>query len=152
MLRTIARRLLASLPNLIGVVIITFVLTRALPGDPAAFFAGQAATVEAVEQIREDAELLVIAMGSVNGTIKDATIKATTYANVRDMKADLALFLLFYNFNRGHGSLRKELKVKTPIQAIEKWYELEPKLFKITPQIFKNNLLILQSKFNQQHQ
>jgi hypothetical protein len=23
------------------------------------------------------------------------------------MKADLALFLLFYNFNRGHGSLRK---------------------------------------------
>jgi peptide/nickel transport system permease protein len=37
---------------LIGVVIITFLLTRALPGDPAAYFAGPAATKEAVEEIR----------------------------------------------------------------------------------------------------
>jgi peptide/nickel transport system permease protein len=34
------------------VVIVTFVLTRALPGDPAAYFAGPAATKEAVEQVR----------------------------------------------------------------------------------------------------
>jgi peptide/nickel transport system permease protein len=52
LLRIMARRLLAALPNLIGVVIITFVLTRALPGDPAAYFAGAAATQEAVEQVR----------------------------------------------------------------------------------------------------
>src|SRR5205085_1904831 len=39
-------------PNVVGVIVITFVLTRALPGDPAAFFAGQAASAEAVEQIR----------------------------------------------------------------------------------------------------
>jgi dipeptide transport system permease protein len=51
-LSLIARRLFASLPNLVGVVIITFVLTRALPGDPAAYFAGGAATAEAVEQVR----------------------------------------------------------------------------------------------------
>lgn len=51
-LSTIARRLLGALPNLIGVVIITFVLTRALPGDPAAYFAGAAATQEAVDQVR----------------------------------------------------------------------------------------------------
>jgi ABC-type dipeptide/oligopeptide/nickel transport system permease component len=48
----IARRLLGALPNLVGVVIITFVLTRALPGDPAAYFAGGAATQEAVAQVR----------------------------------------------------------------------------------------------------
>ncbi len=36
-----------------GVVIITFLLTRALPGDPAAYFAGGAATPEAVEQVRK---------------------------------------------------------------------------------------------------
>jgi peptide/nickel transport system permease protein len=48
----IGRRLLAALPNLVGVVIITFVLTRALPGDPAAYFAGGAATQEAVAQVR----------------------------------------------------------------------------------------------------
>lgn len=47
------RRLLAALPNLAGVVIVTFLLTRALPGDPAAYFAGFAASAEAVEQVRE---------------------------------------------------------------------------------------------------
>jgi dipeptide transport system permease protein len=54
MLRLISLRLLAALPNLVGVVIITFILTRALPGDPAAYFAGGAATQEAVEQVRKE--------------------------------------------------------------------------------------------------
>lgn len=53
MLLLIARRLLGALPNLFGIVVITFLLTRALPGDPAAFFAGPAGTQEAVEQVRE---------------------------------------------------------------------------------------------------
>ncbi len=52
MLRLVLTRLLAALPNLAGVVVITFVLTRALPGDPAAYFAGAAATQEAVAQVR----------------------------------------------------------------------------------------------------
>ena len=52
MLRLIATRLLAALPNLVGVVVITFMLTRALPGDPAAYFAGAAATQEAMDQVR----------------------------------------------------------------------------------------------------
>ncbi len=46
------KRLLAAIPSLIGVVIVTFLLTRAMPGDPAAYFAGPAATKEAIEQIR----------------------------------------------------------------------------------------------------
>jgi peptide/nickel transport system permease protein len=46
------RRMMVALPSLVGVVIVTFLLTRALPGDPAAYFAGPAATKEAVEQIR----------------------------------------------------------------------------------------------------
>ncbi|MBC5763683.1 ABC transporter permease [Ramlibacter albus] len=49
----IAKRLLGALPNLLGIVLITFLLTRALPGDPAAFFAGPAGTQEAVQQVRE---------------------------------------------------------------------------------------------------
>jgi peptide/nickel transport system permease protein len=52
MLRVMARRLGAALPNLAGVVVITFLLTRALPGDPAAYFAGAAATQEAIDQVR----------------------------------------------------------------------------------------------------
>jgi dipeptide transport system permease protein len=46
------RRMVVALPSLVGVVIVTFLLTRALPGDPAAYFAGPAATKEAIEQIR----------------------------------------------------------------------------------------------------
>src|SRR6266481_9544532 len=46
------KRLLLAVPSLIGVVIVTFLLTRALPGDPAAYFAGPAATAEAIEQVR----------------------------------------------------------------------------------------------------
>jgi ABC-type dipeptide/oligopeptide/nickel transport system permease component len=52
MLSLVLHRLLAALPNLIGVIVITFILTRALPGDPAAYFAGGAATTEAIEQVR----------------------------------------------------------------------------------------------------
>jgi ABC-type dipeptide/oligopeptide/nickel transport system permease component len=49
----IFRRILAAIPSVLGVIMITFVLTRALPGDPAAYFAGPAATQEAIDQIRE---------------------------------------------------------------------------------------------------
>jgi len=52
MLTLILKRLAGALPNVIGVIVVTFLLTRALPGDPAAYFAGPAATQEAVEQIR----------------------------------------------------------------------------------------------------
>jgi len=52
MLRMGLKRLLMAVPSLVGVVIVTFLLTRALPGDPAAYFAGPAATKEAIEQIR----------------------------------------------------------------------------------------------------
>ncbi|MGD9836994.1 MAG: ABC transporter permease [Afipia sp.] len=53
MLGMIGKRLAFAIPSLIGVVIVTFLLTRALPGDPAAYFAGPAATKDAIEQIRK---------------------------------------------------------------------------------------------------
>jgi peptide/nickel transport system permease protein len=53
MVGMVLKRLLTALPNLVGVVVISFILTRALPGDPAAYFAGGAATLEAVEQVRQ---------------------------------------------------------------------------------------------------
>jgi transposase-like protein len=75
----------------------------------------------------------------VNGTIKDRTIKIETYQNVNELIASLNQFLLFYIFTRRHGSLRKELgsKVRTPFDAIEAWFNLEPKLFKISPDEFR---------------
>jgi peptide/nickel transport system permease protein len=53
MLATIARRLMTVVPTLIGVVIVTFLLTRVLPGDPAVYFAGPAATPQSIAQIRK---------------------------------------------------------------------------------------------------
>lgn len=79
----------------------------------------------------------------VNGTIKNNTILLNTYENQTEMQYDLDGFLVYYNINRRHGSLRKELDVKTPFQAIEKWYLLKPEIFKIEPEIFKNKLLTL---------
>jgi hypothetical protein len=38
--------------------------------------------------------------------------------------------------------------VKTPFQAVEKGYEIEPKLFKTTPNEFKNKILNLKFDFN----
>src|SRR5580765_1877905 len=52
MLSMVLKRLLLAVPSLVGVVIVTFLLTRALPGDPAAYFAGPAATKEAIQEVR----------------------------------------------------------------------------------------------------
>ncbi len=48
----IGNRVLTALPSLVGVVIVTFLLARALPGDPAAYYAGSSATPESIAQIR----------------------------------------------------------------------------------------------------
>jgi peptide/nickel transport system permease protein len=51
--RFILRRLLGTLPLLIGVGVFTFVLVRVLPGDPAAYYAtGPMATQEEIAQVR----------------------------------------------------------------------------------------------------
>ena len=51
--RMIARRLLVAIPGIIGVIVVTFLLNRAMPGDPAAYFAGPAASQQAIAEIRE---------------------------------------------------------------------------------------------------
>src|SRR5437773_8707974 len=52
LLRLAGRRLALAVPGLLGVIVVTFLLNRALPGDPAAFSAGPAATRQAIEEIR----------------------------------------------------------------------------------------------------
>jgi transposase InsO family protein len=76
----------------------------------------------------------------VNGTIKSNTILEKTYNNPQEMTTDLTKFLISYILYRRHGSLKKELKVNTPILAIEKWYELKPELFRENPQKFREKV------------
>ena len=45
-------RLLAAIPTLVGIVFVTFALTRMLPGDPAVYFAGPTATEASIEETR----------------------------------------------------------------------------------------------------
>lgn len=52
-LRIILVRLGQAIPVIFGVVIVTFLLTRALPGDPAVYFAGPAADAKSIAQIRK---------------------------------------------------------------------------------------------------
>jgi ABC-type dipeptide/oligopeptide/nickel transport system permease component len=53
MFAKIGKRLMTVIPTLIGVVIVTFLLTRVLPGDPAIYFAGPAATPQSIADIRK---------------------------------------------------------------------------------------------------
>jgi len=48
----IGLRITQAIPVLFGVILISFVLTRALPGDPAAQFAGAMATEDSIEEVR----------------------------------------------------------------------------------------------------
>ena len=88
----------------------------------------------------------------VNGTIKTNTILKNEYKDSKEMNIDLAKFNTYYNLYRRHGSLRRELKVKTPFDAVQKWHGLKPELFKITPNDFKNNILNLQADKINLHQ
>jgi transposase InsO family protein len=79
----------------------------------------------------------------VNRTIKDHTIKINNYENLDQMKADLYRFLQTYNTVRRHSSLRKEINVKTPLKAVQKWYEIEPEIFKENSIDFEYKILNL---------
>ena len=104
MLGLLGKRLLLVIPNLIGVVIVTFLLTRALPGDPAAYFAGPAADKQAIEQIRVklglDKPLIVqfgryvsdLAHGDLGNSLSTGQPVVTEIKNRLPASAELTLF------------------------------------------------------------
>jgi peptide/nickel transport system permease protein len=49
----VLKRLATAIPSLIGVIIVSFLLTRVLPGDTASYFAGPAATPQAIAEVRK---------------------------------------------------------------------------------------------------
>ncbi|RXJ69210.1 peptide ABC transporter permease [Halarcobacter ebronensis] len=59
----IVNRLLQAIPSIVGIVIISFLLTRSLPGDPAVYFAGAMADEESIQQVR-------VALGLDKGLIE----------------------------------------------------------------------------------
>ena len=65
-----------------------------------------------------------------NDTIKSNTIKINTYENIAEMNKDLVYFMVFYNINRRHSGIVKELWLKTPYNALEYWYQKDSTIFK----------------------
>ena len=55
------------------------------------------------------------------------------YPDKTAMENSLKKFLLFYIIYRRHGGLYKELKVRTPMESVEKWYKIKPKIFTKKP-------------------
>jgi peptide/nickel transport system permease protein len=49
----VGQRLLTMLPTLIGLVILTFFLARVVPADPVALIAGEGATREQIDTLRQ---------------------------------------------------------------------------------------------------
>jgi peptide/nickel transport system permease protein len=54
MLKYTIRRVLASIPVLFGVLVVTFILARSIPGDPCRAILGEKATVEVCERFTRD--------------------------------------------------------------------------------------------------
>lgn len=78
-----------------------------------------------------------------NGIIKSNTILKKQYQTKDEMNTQLKRFLVYYLLYRRHGSLKRELGVRTPFEAVEKWYELKPEIFAESPLQFKKKVLNL---------
>ena len=50
-------------------------------------------------------------------------------------------FLMYYLFYKNHHFIVRELGVKTPYEALEKWYKMKPELFIKTSQEFKESIV-----------
>ncbi|MGY1814528.1 ABC transporter permease [Blastococcus sp. SYSU D00820] len=83
-LRLVGRRLLALVPLLLIVTLLTFSLVLLIPGDPAARIAGEAATPEQVEMVRTELGLdqpLLVQYGSfVGGLLRGDLGTSFTYS------------------------------------------------------------------------
>src|SRR5271163_1517270 len=106
MIAKIGRRLLTVVPTIIGVIIVTFMLTRVLPGDPAIYFAGPAATPQSIAEIRKtlglDRPLPVqfvhyvddLVHGDLGNSLSTGQSVVTEIASRLPASAELTLFAL----------------------------------------------------------
>jgi ABC-type dipeptide/oligopeptide/nickel transport system permease component len=103
----ILKRLATVVPTLIGVIIVTFLLTRVLPGDPAVYFAGPAATPQSIAEIRKSLGLdrslpdqflryvNDLAHGNFGNSLSTGQPVAAEIASRLPASAELTLFGLF---------------------------------------------------------
>ncbi len=81
-----------------------------------------------------------------NDTVKTNTVEKTIYENMEQMDTDLIAFMLFYNLYRRHWWIVKEIRKKTPYDALQHYYEITPELFTETPEQFRKKLYKIAKK------
>ena len=65
MIQFIIRRLIASIPVLLGVVVIVFVIVRVIPGDPCTALLGEKANAERIKDLIELARVRGVSLDSL---------------------------------------------------------------------------------------
>ncbi len=107
MLKLLLSRLATAIPSIVGVIVVTFMLTRLLPGDPAAYFAGLAASPQAVAEIRTKlgldktlpeqfvAYVVDLAHGNLGNSLSTGQPVVAEIVNRLPASAELTLMALF---------------------------------------------------------
>ncbi|MCW5736826.1 MAG: ABC transporter permease [Enhydrobacter sp.] len=107
MLKLLLSRLATAVPSVVGVLIVTFMLTRLLPGDPAAYFAGLAASPQAIAEVRTKlgldkslpeqfvAYIVDLAHGNLGNSLSTGQPVAAEIVNRLPASAELTLVALF---------------------------------------------------------
>lgn len=106
--KLIGNRLLGAIPNIISVIIVTFLVSRALPGDPAVFYAGPAANAESIAQVRHNlgldkslpqqffAYVTDLAKGDLGTSLNSGQPVLVDIANRLPASLELTLFALVF--------------------------------------------------------
>jgi peptide/nickel transport system permease protein len=106
LIRLIVRRVLVSIPLLLGISILVFVLLEAIPGDPARNAAGMDATEEEVEAVRRSMGLdrpaperyLTWLGGFVTGNLGKSSVSGQSVSSMLAERLPVTLELVFLAF------------------------------------------------------
>ena len=122
MLRFLAQRLLATIPVLLIVAIIVFLILRLTPGDPAAVIAGDNATGEDLERIREQLGLtksVLVQFGIWMGNVLRGDLGYSYYLN--KPVTELVLQRIEPTLSLAAGTITLAVLIAVPLGALAAW-------------------------------
>ena len=99
----IARRVLLSIPVLLGVLVVAFVLIRLIPGDPVQLMLGINATPERIAQVKENlgldqsvgGQFVSFAKGAMTFDFGDSIVRGTSVRSLIGSRVAPSLYLIF---------------------------------------------------------
>jgi peptide/nickel transport system permease protein len=122
MLRFLLQRLLATIPVLLVVAIVVFLILRLTPGDPAAVIAGNSATNDEIERIREQLGLtkpLLMQFGIWIGNVLQGDLGFSYYLN--KPVTQLVLQRIEPTLSLAVGTITIAIFVAIPLGTIAAW-------------------------------